>query len=120
MVVIVWLSSVRPTDTLEEAEARALTAHEQKIASAEGFDEAFDVVLGNCSMCHAREPFWDGIRWAPKGVLLETRGDVARNVDQIYLHAGISNAMPPPNAITTMTAENRNTIIAWVRNVRAD
>ncbi|MDG1972707.1 MAG: urate hydroxylase PuuD, partial [Paracoccaceae bacterium] len=120
MVVIAWLSSVRPTDTLEEAEARALTAHEQKIASAEGFDEAFDVVLGNCSMCHAREPFWDGIRWAPKGVLLETRGDVARNVDQIYLHAGISNAMPPPNAITTMTAENRNTIIAWVRNVRAD
>ena len=120
MVVIAWLSSVRPTDTLEEAEARALTAHEQKIASAGGFDEAFEVVLGNCSMCHAREPFWDGIRWAPKGVLLETRGDVARNVDQIYLHAGISNAMPPPNAITTMTAENRNTIIAWVRNVRAD
>jgi uncharacterized membrane protein len=120
MIVIAWLSSVRPTITVEDAEARDLTSYEQRFVAAEGFDDAYDIVLGNCSMCHAREPFWDGIRWAPKGVFLETQGDVARHADQIYLHAGVSHAMPPPNAIATMTPENREKIIAWVRNARVE
>jgi uncharacterized membrane protein len=115
MIVIAWLSSVRTVETVEEAEARDLTAYEQKFASVEGFNEAYDIVLGNCSMCHAREPFYEGIRWAPKGVHLETKGDVARNAEQIYLQAGVSHAMPPPNAIRTMTSKNREKIIAWVR-----
>jgi len=119
MILIAWLSSVRPTETWEDAEARPLTAYEQEFASAAGFDDAYDTVTGNCSMCHAREPVWDGIRWAPKGVYLETPGDVARQADQIYLQAGISHAMPPPNAVQ-MDAEARETIIAWVRNARAD
>lgn len=119
MVLIAWLSSVRPTETVEDAEARALTVHEQKFASAQGFGDAYDIILGNCSMCHAREPFWEGIRWAPKGVYLETEGDVARHADQIYLQAGVSHAMPPPNAIRTMTLEHREKIIAWVREARA-
>jgi uncharacterized membrane protein len=28
--------------------------------------------------------------------------------------------MPPPNAIATMTPENREKIIAWVRNARVE
>lgn len=119
MIVIAWLSSVRPTVILEEAEARPLTAYEQKFASAEGFDTAYDIVRGNCSMCHAREPFWEGIRWAPKHVYLETAGDIARQAEQIYLQAGLTHAMPPPNAISTMTPENREHIIAWVQAARA-
>ena len=118
MITIAWLSSVRPTVTVEEAEARELTLYEQKFASAEGFGEAYDIVRGNCAMCHAREPFWEGIRWAPKHVYLETEADVARQADQIYLQAGVTHAMPPPNAIATMTLENRETIIAWVREAR--
>ena len=46
---------------------------------------------------HSREPYWDGIRWAPKGVLLETRGDIAKNARLIYLQSGMTNAMPPAN-----------------------
>ena len=65
-------------------------------------------------MCHAREPVWDGIRWAPKGVLLETHGDVARHAEQIFLQAGASHAMPPPNAFQ-MDAESRAAIVAWYR-----
>jgi len=118
MIVIAWLSSVRPTETLEEAEARPLTPFEQKFASAAGFEEAYYTVIGNCSMCHAREPAWDGIRWAPKGVYLETPGDVAKHANQIYLQAGITHAMPPPNAVE-MDNEARDTIVAWVREVRA-
>ena len=118
MILIAWLSSVRPAETWEDAEARPLTAYEQEFASAAGFDDAYDTVTGNCSMCHAREPVWQGLRWAPKGVYLETPGDVARQADQIYLQAGISHAMPPPNAVQ-MDTEARETIIAWVRNARA-
>jgi uncharacterized membrane protein len=118
MIVIAWLSSVRPTETWEDAEARPLTAYEQRFASAAGFEDAYDTVVGNCSMCHAREPVWDTMKWAPKGVYLETRGDVAKHADQIYLQAGVSHAMPPPNAIQ-MTQASRRDIVTWVKDVRA-
>ena len=120
MIVIAWLSTVRGPDSFEIAESRDLTRYEQQYASAQGFDEAYNVVLGNCSMCHAREPVWEGMHWAPKGVHLETRSDVARNAQAILLHAGLSHAMPPPNAIATMTPEARGKIVAWVRAAGAD
>jgi uncharacterized membrane protein len=119
MILIAWLSTVRTGDTWQEAEARALTPYEQKYASAEGFEEAYNTVIGNCSMCHAREPVWGNMQWAPKGVYLETPGDVARHASAIYLQAGVSHAMPPPNAVQ-MDLEARATLIAWVREARAD
>lgn len=117
MILIAWLSTAPMMDPLEDAEARQMTPYEQKFASAAGFEEAYDVVLGNCSMCHAREPYFsETMLWPPKGVVLETQSDVARHAKRIFLHAGVSHAMPPPNAISTMTRENRNTIIAWYRD----
>jgi uncharacterized membrane protein len=118
MVLIAWLSTIRTGETWEDAEARELTAYEQAYASAEGFESAYDTVIGNCSMCHAREPVWGNMQWAPKGVYLETPGDVARHADQIYLQAGVSHAMPPPNAVQ-MDEEARRNIVAWVREVRS-
>jgi uncharacterized membrane protein len=114
-VVIAWLSTEPMLDSLEAAEARDLTPYEQRFASADGFGEAYDVVVGNCSMCHARESAWEGIRWPPKGVVLETESDVARHAKAIYLQAGVSHAMPPPNAVATMSDENRAAIVAWFR-----
>ncbi len=119
MIVIAWLSTVRSHETWDEAEARPLTPYEARLAAAPGFEQAYDTVLGNCSMCHAREPVWGNMQWAPKGVYLETRGDVARHAGEIYLQAGISHAMPPPNAIA-MDREARETIISWVRAARAN
>ena len=117
MILIAWLSIAPMQGAASEAAARDLTPYEQQFASAEGFEEAYTIVLGNCSMCHAREPFFnDTMLWPPKGVMLETEADVARNAQQIFLHAGASQAMPPPNAISTMTAENRATIVAWYRD----
>lgn len=118
-ILIAWLSTMSGIDTLEEAEARALTPHELQYASATGFEDAYDTVLGNCSMCHAREPVWEGLHWAPKGVVLETQSDVARYAEQIFLHAGVSRAMPPPNAIQ-MDDEARATIVAWVKAARSN
>lgn len=119
MILIAWLSTMSGSETLEQAEARPLTPYEQTFVSAAGFDDAYDTVTGYCSMCHAREPLWDGIRWPPKGVVLETAGDVARHADQIYLHAAVSHAMPPPNAVL-MDDAARATLVAWVKAARAE
>ncbi|NND19033.1 MAG: urate hydroxylase PuuD, partial [Silicimonas sp.] len=117
MILIAWLSIAPMLDSYDEAEARVLTPHEQQFASADGFEDAYDVVLGNCSMCHAREPFFsESMHWPPKGVVLETEADVARYAKQIFLQAGITHAMPPPNAVSTMTDANRATIVAWYRD----
>ncbi|MFT5065744.1 MAG: putative membrane protein [Yoonia sp.] len=117
MIIIAWLSSIRTIDTYEDAMTRDFTPAEQHFASAKGFDDAYNTVIGNCSMCHARDPAWNGIRWAPKGIHLETPSDVARHANQIYLQAGITHAMPPPNAIQ-MNNKQRETIITWVKNAR--
>ena len=114
MIAIAWLSTVPGMDTYEESEARALTPYEEKFASAETFEDAYFAVVGNCSMCHGREPSWDGMHWPPKGVVLETEADVARHADQIYLQAGRTHAMPPPNAIQ-MDPEARRQIVTWYR-----
>lgn len=115
-VIIMWLSSANSWGSYDEAAELPLTDYEQRFVSAAGFEDAYNTVQGNCSMCHAREPLWDGIRWAPKGVYLETEGDVARNAHMIYLQAGISHAMPPPFAIQ-MNDDARAQIVAWYRSV---
>ena len=117
MILIAWLSTEPLKQSFKEAEARPLTPYEQKFASADGFDKAYEVVIGNCSMCHAREPKWEGIRWPPKNVVLETKSDVARYADQIYLQAGLSRAMPPPNSFL-MDNASREVIARWVRSAR--
>ncbi|MEL6681807.1 MAG: urate hydroxylase PuuD, partial [Pseudomonadota bacterium] len=113
-IVIAWLSTQPGHGSYEEAEARPLTPYEQRFAGAEGFEEAHDIVIGRCSMCHAREPVWNNMQWAPKGVFLETESDITRHARQIYLQAGVSHAMPPPNAVA-MSDEDRAKLIAWYR-----
>ncbi|CRL10408.1 putative membrane protein [Phaeobacter italicus] len=98
----------------EEFEEATLSGTALVMANAEGFEDVHEIVLGRCSMCHAREPFWDGIRTAPKGVLLETEADVASRAHEIYLQAGVTHAMPPAN-ITYMEPEDRAAIRAWFR-----
>lgn len=117
MVLIAWLSTYKIEESWEDAEARSMSAQEQRFASAAGFDEAYNAVIGNCSMCHAREPVWGNMRWAPKGVFLETPQDVARHAEKIYLQSGVSHAMPPPNAVQ-MSQEARELIVNWTRNLR--
>jgi uncharacterized membrane protein len=117
-VIIMWLSTAPMFRDVEVDEARDLTRYEMKYADAAGFSEARDVVLGRCSMCHAREPVWPGINWAPRGVLLETDADIAQHARPIYLQAGLTHAMPPAN-VTAMTDEDRARIVAWYRAARA-
>ena len=114
-LAIVLLSRAGPAHTpYEEAEARPLSAAETRYAEAEGFDEVAEIVMGRCSMCHAREPVWPGIGHGPKNVLLETRGEIARHARDIYLQAAASTAMPPAN-LTWMEPQERAAIARWYR-----
>lgn len=113
-IFIMWLSSAGPVvKPLEEAELDMPAAGVQ-FAEAEGFQQVSDIVLGRCSMCHAREPSWDGIHRAPKGILLETQGEIAVNAQAIYVHAGVTDAMPPAN-VSWLEPDERAAIVAWFK-----
>lgn len=119
-IMVMWLSTAPlRNDTVEQSEARPLSATQQVFASADGYEDVQDIVLGRCSMCHAREVFYDGIRRAPKGVHLETTGDITRAARQIYIQAGVTHAMPPAN-VTYMEPEERRKIVAWYKNASKD
>ncbi|MEM7634789.1 MAG: urate hydroxylase PuuD, partial [Pseudomonadota bacterium] len=113
----VWLSSFPAGEPVEEEQA-ALTQTQQRFAAAPGFEQVSETVLGRCSMCHAREPAWDGIVHAPKGVVLETPDQIAANAREIYLQAGHTNAMPPGN-VSFMEAAERKAIIDWYNDAMA-
>ncbi|ASP99900.1 cysteine desulfurase [Sinorhizobium meliloti] len=109
-IAIMWLSTV-PKVLSDGGEARASTAAEAVVAPPD-FSKVRDTVLGRCSMCHAREPGWEGIIVPPKGVVLEADGDIVAHAREIYLQAGRSHAMPPAN-VTGITEEERQLIASW-------
>ena len=117
-LIIAWLSTapmaLRPGGE-EEGEGAALSGAALTYASAGGFEDVVSIVQGRCSMCHAAEPAWEGIHWAPKGVVLETPAQIAAEARRIYLQAGLSHAMPPAN-LTYMEPEERAAIIDWFRS----
>ncbi|EAQ03051.1 membrane protein, putative [Pseudooceanicola batsensis HTCC2597] len=110
-LLVMWLSTAPMfrADEPEEATGAAL-----RFAEAEGFDQVHDIVLGRCSMCHAAEPAWEGLLWPPRGVRLETGGQIARQARAIYLQAALGHAMPPAN-LSFMEPQERAAIIAWYR-----
>ncbi|RUV60708.1 cysteine desulfurase [Mesorhizobium sp. M5C.F.Ca.IN.020.29.1.1] len=107
-VAIMWLSTVPKVLT---GEVKATSAAQVYVASAH-FPAVRDTVLGRCSMCHAREPSYEGIYYAPKGVMLDTDAGIAEQAREIYLQAGRSHAMPPAN-VTHITDKERALLVAW-------
>lgn len=110
-VLIMWLSS-SPKLFSNDEDVAVLSAHEQRFVSAQNFETVRDTVQGRCSMCHAAEPVWEGMLITPKGVMLETDAQIARQAKEIYLHAGRSNAMPPGN-VSFMEKSERQLIVKW-------
>ena len=98
----------------EEEQARPMTETQQALAASGDYEDVEAIVLGRCSMCHAREPAGEGLRHAPKAVLLENAADITAAARQIYLQSGVTRAMPPGN-ITYMEPEERRKIIRWFR-----
>ena len=107
-IVAAWLSSIpRADEQVAALEPQALV-----YAAAPGFEEVTQIVQGRCSMCHAAEPAWEGMHWAPKGVMLETPGEIAHQARRIYLQAGKSHAMPPGN-LSGIEPGERAAIVRW-------
>ena len=115
MILIAWLSTAPQFRAAANGEAR-LTPAAQRFAAAADFPAVQDIILGRCSMCHAKEPGYEGIHRAPKGVLLETPEQIAALARQIYLQAGASHAMPPAN-VSFIEPQERARIVAWYRGV---
>ena len=106
-VAVMWLSTGPGIEAAAEP-----SASEARAMEAPGFDAVVDVVMGRCSMCHAAEPVWEGIHWAPLGVRLDGPEHVARHAREIYLQAGASHAMPPGNR-TYMEEAERALVREW-------
>ncbi len=103
--------SMLPDEGAEPA-LSSLSPRQQRLLDAPQFAEVYDTVQGNCVMCHAAEPYVDGVYQTPRGVLLETEAQVAMQAQNIYLWAGRSHAMPPGN-YNFMEPEQRRVIIDW-------
>ncbi len=121
-VLIMWLSTVAKP-LAEDADEAAFTPFEQRFAMAAGFEEVVDLVSGRCSMCHSVEPAWEGMIKPPKGVMFETEQQIARYAREIYLQAGRSRAMPPPNAIKSgvgLEPAERQLLVLWYESALGD
>ena len=79
---------------------------------AEFHTAAIELITENCSICHAAEPAWENMAFAPKGVVLETEVDVMRHVDEIFWQSAASHAMPPGNLIW-IDDEQRVMLAKW-------
>lgn len=115
LAAIIYLSMAGPAIQPDDEAALQLTPAEQSMTTAAGFDAVRDIVESRCSMCHAAEPYWDGISVAPKNIILENDGQIARMGSEIYRFAAISSAMPPGN-ITDLEPAERRTLALWYEN----
>ena len=115
-IAIVWLS-MPSGDAVEDLAEGSVPPRLAHLVDDPHFESVRDITLSRCSMCHAAEPLWDGIATAPKGVKLEPDAQLAAHARELYLHAGVSRAMPPAN-ITYMEPEERAAIVAWFTMTR--
>ena len=110
-LAIVWLSTFGPMESGRGKRAEA------GAAPPVTFQRVEDIVISRCSMCHAAEPVWLGIVRPPRGLMLDTSARIKAHATEIVVTSGWSNAMPPSN-VTGMTAEERETLGAWLLSNR--
>ena len=100
------------SDEETDISSLSLTPVQQHLVSSAEFENVRDVVLGRCAMCHAREPYYDGIAWPPKGIMLETDHQIITQAHTIITNSAISHAMPPAN-VSYMEEEERLLLLKW-------
>lgn len=112
-LIVMWLSTAGIYMQDDGEDEAALGPMAQKFASAEGFEDVHDIVVTNCSMCHAKEPYWEGMASPPKGIRLETTQQVATLAKEIWLQAGVTHAMPPAGSYMYLDDDSRAAIRKW-------
>ena len=87
------------------------------LSQDEVHNSAVELVIERCSACHAREPVWDGLAFAPKGVYLETEAQILKMANEIYWQSAASRAMPPGNIIW-LDDEERALLSEWHKKLK--
>jgi uncharacterized membrane protein len=77
------------------------------------FTEINNIIKYRCGVCHAKNPTFDGIEIAPKGVVYDSAQDILKNLRKIKEQAIDSNVMPPNN-LTGITKIEREKIRLWI------
>ena len=108
-----WLSMAPAI--ISKKEVALISEKQFAFESSEEFSETMEIIVSRCSMCHAREPVWAGVNWAPGDVYLETPNDISKNAKLIYIHSAITHAMPPAN-VTYMEEDERAILKSWFRS----
>ena len=110
-LTIAWLSTA---PKLPSGAETVLAPSAAAFEASPHFVAVSQIVDTRCSMCHTAEPVWDGVRQAPKNVILDTPIAVANHAHEIVIQSGWSHAMPPGN-VSEMTDAERALIVAWFR-----
>ena len=87
------------------------------LSKDEVHNSAVKLVIDRCSACHAKEPVWDGLAFAPKGVYLETEAQILKMANEIYWQSAASWAMPPGNIIW-LDDEERALLSEWHKKLK--
>lgn len=78
------------------------------------FARVAQVVGERCAGCHALRPTREGFAAPPKGVMLETPGQLKAYAPAMLQQVWHSRAMPPGN-VTELTDDERALIARWIR-----
>ena len=77
------------------------------------FNEVQNIIKYRCGTCHAKNPTFEGIEAAPKGVIYDTANDILKNIKLIKAQAVDSEIMPPNN-LTGITSQEREKLRIWI------
>jgi uncharacterized membrane protein len=116
LIIAAYISATTSPAAREQLGFKKLPREKAVAAAPKLPDEVDAIVTSRCSMCHAREPSWDGIVVPPKGVRLDAPDHIYRNRDGIRMFSVLTHAMPPNN-ITQMTDAERRTLAQWLRKL---
>jgi uncharacterized membrane protein len=78
------------------------------------FTEVQSIFKERCQPCHATRPTQEGFAAPPKGVILETEGEIRARAPMINQQVWVSRVMPPGN-LTHITDEERRLIARWFK-----
>ena len=78
------------------------------------FNEVQNIIKYRSGTCHAKNPTYEGMEVAPKGVIYDTPSDIIKNLKLIKAQALDAEIMPPNN-ITGITNIERNLLRVWIQ-----
>ena len=77
------------------------------------FNEVQNIIKYRCGTCHAKNPTFEGIEVAPKGVVYDSPNDIIKNLKLIQAQA-IDSEIMPPNNLTGITNQEREKLRIWI------